>query len=106
MYTADALFMTGAALAGGVSEDVMRFAKARYGKSEKDFIRLFDMHAEAILRKLGRSEFRAVTAEQIPLPPEAGDFSFKPIKTEELLRTVDLSSRIQDRKSTRLNSSH
>ena len=68
MHTADSTFMTAAALAGGVSREIARYALLRYGKSEEELVLLFDLHARAILKKLGRKDFRVIKDSEIPLP--------------------------------------
>ncbi len=76
MITADSTFITAVGLAGGVNEEVSRYIYRRYGKTEAELIRMFNLHADDLLSQLGRP-FRSVSVESIPLPPQPGDFSIQ-----------------------------
>ncbi len=66
MHTADTTFVSAAALAGGVQDDVALYFKRRYGRTDDDLIKPLNAHARAILNRLGQRQFHTVAS--MPLP--------------------------------------
>ena len=96
VYTADSTFVTATALAGGVHDEIAAYFKHRYGLTEADLIRAFDGHAEMILKRLGRTQFRSVAQAEIPLPPKPGDYSVEEVDIGALPeKTINLSARLE-----------
>ncbi|MBI1884206.1 MAG: hypothetical protein HYS08_08395, partial [Chlamydiae bacterium] len=105
MHTADNTFSTANALAegctiannlpGGVEAGIISYFKNQYGLSEADLIRAFNLHADLILKRLGLSEFRAVQAAEIPLPPEKRDYSVEPRAEKKMPDAVNVMDRLK-----------